>query len=163
MQEGSFLCYTYQMDTMDSRGIKAAFLREDLGPCTCHRRIRSTLDVIANKWAVPVLVELVRAKGEPLRFTRLARAIPGITQKELTKQLREMEAAGLVRRKVYPVVPPKVEYTLTELGWSLDPVLDALARWAATYGNVVADNQARFMARRNADGADPQEPAPPSR
>nr|WP_245258915.1 MULTISPECIES: winged helix-turn-helix transcriptional regulator [unclassified Chelatococcus] len=118
---------------------------------------------MANKWAVPVLIELVRAEGEPLRFTRLARAIPGITQKELTKQLREMEAAGLVRRKVYPVVPPKVEYTLTELGWSLDPVLDALARWAATYGNVVADNQAQFMARKNADGADPQEPAPPSR
>lgn len=151
------------MDTISQRGTRAAFLREDLAPCTCHHRIRSTLDVIANKWAVPVLVELVRAKGEPLRFTRLARAIPGITQKELTKQLREMEAAGLVRRKVYPVVPPKVEYTLTELGWSLDPVLDALARWAATYGNVVADNQAQFMARKNADGADPQEPAPPSR
>lgn len=151
------------MDTNSRRGAGAAFLREDLGPCTCHRRIRSTLDVIANKWAVPVLVELVRAKGEPLRFTRLARAIPGITQKELTKQLREMEAAGLVRRKVYPVVPPKVEYTLTDLGWSLDPVLDALARWAATYGNVIAENQAHFMARRNADGADPQEPAPPSR
>ncbi|APF39063.1 hypothetical protein AVW15_06615 [Chelatococcus daeguensis] len=117
--------------------------------------MRSTLDVIANKWAVPVFVELVRAKGEPLRFTQLARAIPGITQKELTKQLREMEAAGLVLRKVYPVVPPKVEYTLTQLGWSLDPVLDALARWAATYGNVVADNQARFMERRKADGADP--------
>jgi Predicted transcriptional regulators len=150
------------MDTV-TRSAKAAFLREDLGPCACQRRIRSTLDVIANKWAVPVLIELVRAEGEPLRFTRLARAIPGITQKELTKQLREMEAAGLVLRKVYPVVPPKVEYTLTELGWSLDPVLDALARWAATYGNVVADNQAQFMARKNADGADPQEPAPPSR
>ncbi|WP_280949160.1 winged helix-turn-helix transcriptional regulator [Chelatococcus sambhunathii] len=155
MQEGSFSCYTYQMDTIGHRGASAAFLREDLGPCTCHRRIRSTLDVIANKWAVPVFVELVRAKGEPLRFTQLARAIPGITQKELTKQLREMEAAGLVLRKVYPVVPPKVEYTLTQLGWSLDPVLDALARWAATYGNVVADNQARFMERRKADGAAP--------
>jgi len=148
---------------MDHTGNEPASRRDEHVPGICHQRIRSTLDVIANKWAVPVIVELVRAKGEPLRFTQLVRAIPGITQKELTKQLREMEAAGLVRRKVYPVVPPKVEYTLTELGWSLDPVLDALARWAATYGNVVAENQARFRARRKADSADPQEPAPPSR
>ncbi|MDJ1158455.1 helix-turn-helix domain-containing protein [Chelatococcus sp. SYSU_G07232] len=113
------------------------------GPCRCQQRIRRTLDLIANKWAVPVILELSRAKG-PLRFTALARAIAGITQKELTKQLRELEGAGLVTRHVYAVVPPKVEYALTPLGASLKPVLDALAGWASDHGDRIAANEAAF-------------------
>lgn len=127
------------MDTM----IAADRLPDD-ELCTCQVRIRHTLDLIANKWAVPVIIELSRARG-PRRFTQLATAIAGITQKELTKQLRELEAAGLVERTVYPVVPPKVEYTLTPLGSTLQPVLDALGRWAETHGNTIAANQAAFV------------------
>lgn len=108
--------------------------RHDLtadGQPLCARMICATLDLIANKWAVPIILTLARAKGEKLRFSDLSRAIPLITQKELTKQLRALEAAGLVGRRVYAAVPPKVEYWLTELGASLRPVLNALARWSA--------------------------------
>lgn len=109
--------------------------RADDGTPVCARMIGCTLDLIANKWAVPIILTLAmaqhRAGGLPLRFSDLARAIPLITQKELTKQLRAMEAAGLVGRRVHAAVPPKVEYWLTELGASLKPVLDALARWSA--------------------------------
>lgn len=105
-------------------------LTED-GQPLCARMICATLDLIANKWAVPIILTLSRARGEPLRFSDLSRAIPLITQKELTKQLRALEAAGLVGRRVHAAVPPKVEYWLTDLGASLRPVLHALARWSA--------------------------------
>lgn len=109
------------------------------GKPVCARLIGRTLDLIANKWAVPVILTLSAAhcpkgNGRPARFSELARAIPMITQKELTKQLRALEAAGLVRRQVYAEVPPRVEYALTRQGRSLKPVLDALARWAAENG-----------------------------
>ncbi|HZH43860.1 MAG TPA: helix-turn-helix domain-containing protein [Lysobacter sp.] len=99
----------------------------------CNRLIASSLDTIGNKWTVPIVIVLSDAGG-PVRFTELSRAIPQITQKELTKRLRELEAVGLVERKVYPVVPPRVEYWLTDLGRSLHPLLDALARWAHENG-----------------------------
>lgn len=111
--------------------------RHDLtadGQPLCARMICATLDLIANKWAVPIILSLARAKGEPLRFSELSRAIPLITQKELTKQLRALEAAGLVGRRVHAAVPPKVEYWLTDLGRSLRPVLDELGKWAAQNG-----------------------------
>jgi len=101
-----------------------------------------TLDLIANKWAVPIILTLARARnqpsGEPLRFSELSRAIPLITQKELTKQLRALETAGLVGRRVHAAVPPKVEYWLTDLGLSLRPVLDELGKWAAMNGPQLA-------------------------
>lgn len=109
--------------------------RTEGGYPVCAHMIGRTLDLIANKWAVPIILTLALAQhrngGQPLRFSDLARAIPLITQKELTKQLRAMETAGLVGRKVYAAVPPKVEYWLTDLGASLKPVLQALARWSA--------------------------------
>ncbi len=108
---------------------------------SCRVRIRETVDIIANKWAVPVILELSGAQ-EPVRFTGLFRAIPDITQKELTRQLRELEASGLVTRTVHPVVPPRVEYELTELGRSLEPVLIALGRWAALHGDRMAEHRA---------------------
>jgi len=119
-------------------------------PPICRDRIRETLDLIANKWAVPIFVELTRSTT-PLRFSELSRAIPGITQKELTKQLRELESAKLVSRTVYPVVPPKVEYALTDLGWSLHPVMDALARWADQYAGVLAANKAAAAQTTSSD------------
>jgi DNA-binding HxlR family transcriptional regulator len=115
---------------------------------TCRILIGQVLDLIANKWAVPIILALARAKA-PMRFTELARAIQTITQKELTKQLRELESVGLVGRRVHPVVPPKVEYWLTDAGRSLQPVLDTLAAWAA-------DNAAALARHRQARaGAEP--------
>lgn len=104
------------------------------GSNLCARMICATVDLIANKWAVPIILTLARAKGEPLRFSELSRAIPLITQKELTKQLRALETAGLVGRRVHAAVPPKVEYWLTEMGMSLRPVLNELGKWAAENG-----------------------------
>lgn len=118
--------------------------RLDLHPGQCSRMIGSTLDLIANKWTVPLVIHLSDAEA-PMRFGDLTRAIPEITQKELTKKLRELEAAGLVERTVYPVVPPKVEYRLTQLGCSLQPLLSALRDWASEHGETVDENRRRFV------------------
>ena len=93
-----------------------------LGRCPAER----TLDVIGGRWKVPILWHLLK---KTLRFSELRRALPGVTQKMLTQQLRELERAGVVRRTVYPQVPPKVEYSLTERGASLKPVVDAMCKW----------------------------------
>jgi DNA-binding HxlR family transcriptional regulator len=117
----------------------------------CRALISETLDLIANKWAVPILLELAGSLRAPVRFSELARAIPLITQKELTKQLRALEAAGLVERKVHPVVPPKVEYRLTARGASLKVVLDGLASWAAEHTLDIARSRAAYARRPAAD------------
>lgn len=116
------------------------------GQPLCARMICATLDLIANKWAVPIILTLARSKGAPLRFSELSRSIPLITQKELTKQLRALETAGLVGRRVHAAVPPKVEYWLTDLGQSLRPVLDALGKWAAQNGPRLRAPQDRAAA-----------------
>ncbi|MBM3533937.1 MAG: helix-turn-helix transcriptional regulator [Alphaproteobacteria bacterium] len=127
------------METVDSEVSEVE--RHAYDGTTCRILIGSVLDLIANKWAVPIILALGRA-GEPMRFTELSRAIQTITQKELTKQLRELESVGLVGRRVHPVVPPKVEYWLTGTGHSLQPVLDTLARWAAANGATLAKHRA---------------------
>ncbi len=89
--------------------------------------IEATLDVIGGKWKPLVIYQL---KDGTLRFSQiLNRVQPRITQRMLTKELRELENDGLVTRKVYPQVPPKVEYSLTETGQSLMPILDQLCDW----------------------------------
>lgn len=90
----------------------------------------ATLSVIGGRWKVPLLYHLFQGTK---RFSELQRAISGITQKMLTQQLREMERDGLVHREVYPTVPPKVEYSLTPLGMSLKPVIDAMCDWGMSY------------------------------
>lgn len=92
--------------------------------------VETTLSLIGDKWKVLVLRELV---GGTMRFGELQRSIGGVSQKVLTSQLRDMEASGLVRREVFAEVPPRVEYSLTEVGLSLRPVLDALQTWGANY------------------------------
>lgn len=96
--------------------------------------VEITLSMISNKWKVLILRELF---GGTRRFSELKRSLPGLTQKMLTQQLRDMEASGLIERTVYPVVPPKVEYSLSPLGRSLSPVLDALREWGESYKNSV--------------------------
>jgi DNA-binding HxlR family transcriptional regulator len=88
------------------------------------------IDLIGGRWKVLALWRLL---GGPKRFTELKRLLPGVTQKMLTQQLRQLEAAGLVRREVYPQVPPKVEYSLTPTGEELRSLLSTLAEWAKAH------------------------------
>jgi DNA-binding HxlR family transcriptional regulator len=96
----------------------------------CHEAsscaVETTLEIIGGRWKVLILRELFSGTK---RFSELQRLLVGITQKMLTQQLRELEQDGLVHRQVYPVVPPKVEYSLTDLGQTLQPVLQAMHEW----------------------------------
>lgn len=92
--------------------------------------VETTLMLIGNKWKVLILRDLMPGTK---RFGELKKSIGNVTQKVLTAQLRDMEEKGLVNRKVYAEVPPRVEYTLTELGYSLKPVLDAMWDWGEGY------------------------------
>ncbi|BAZ09465.1 putative transcriptional regulator [Calothrix sp. NIES-4071] len=94
---------------------------------TCE--VESTIKVIGGRWKVLIIRELMAVK----RFGELQRALPGITQKMLTQQLRELEDDGIVRRQVYPQIPPKVEYSLTPLGETLKPLLYAMHEWGVKY------------------------------
>ncbi len=93
--------------------------------------VTTALSVIGGKWKVIILWHL--KEGGVKRFGELQRLVKGISQKMLTQELRDLEESGLVSRKVYPVVPPKVEYSLTETGWSLKPVLEQLCEWGTEY------------------------------
>lgn len=92
--------------------------------------VETTLTLISDKWKVLILRDLMPGTK---RFGELKKSIGHVTQKVLTAQLRQMEESGLVIRTVYAEVPPRVEYTLTELGYSLKPVLDSLWNWGETY------------------------------
>ena len=92
--------------------------------------VEATLELIGGKYKALILWHLSQGI---LRFSELRQVIKGATPKMLTQQLRELEANGLVHREVYPVIPPKVEYSLTELGRSLSPVLDSMKEWGMTY------------------------------
>jgi DNA-binding HxlR family transcriptional regulator len=94
--------------------------------------VEITLDLIGGKWKVLILWLL---SGATFRFSELKHKIPKITQKMLTIQLRELESDGLVNRKVYAQVPPKVEYSLTDLGKSFLPILKAIQEWGESFTN----------------------------
>lgn len=89
-----------------------------------------TLDLIGGKWKVLILWHL---RKNVLRFSELKKELPHITQKMLTQQLRELEQDDLVIRKVYPQVPPKVEYSLTDSGHKIIPILRSMCSWATEY------------------------------
>ena len=95
-------------------------------PSERHCPVETTLSLIGGKYKALVLWSLL---GGTMRFSELRRAVPAATPKMLTLQLRELEGDGLVHREVYPVVPPRVEYSLTEFGRSLRPVLEARDAW----------------------------------
>src|SRR5579871_4427927 len=94
---------------------------------TAAEGVENALKLLEGRWKLVILFHLFG--GNILRFSDLERAIPGISQKMLIQQLRQMEAAGIVRRIVHPQVPPKVEYGLTDWGQSLCPALDSLLTW----------------------------------
>lgn len=97
-------------------------------PLTAAQGVEDALKMLEGRWKLRILFQLFG--GQVRRFSDLERAIPEVTQKMLAQQLRQLEKDGIVHRKVYPEVPPKVEYSLTEWGQSLCPALDALLRWA---------------------------------
>ena len=100
--------------------------------------VEATISLIGGKYKAIILWHLV---GKTLRFSELSRLVTSATPKMLTQQLRELENDGLIHRVVYPVVPPKVEYSLTDFGKSLYPILDAMCSWGTDYlGGIVDKN-----------------------
>lgn len=95
---------------------------------TCE--VETTLRVIGGRWKVLIIRELMVGVK---RFGELQRSLSGITQKMLTQQLRELEEDGIIHRQVYPEIPPKVEYSLTPLGETLKPILDAMHQWGVKH------------------------------
>ena len=102
--------------------------------------VETTLTLISSKWKVLILRDLLAGTK---RFGELRRSVGNVSQKVLTAQLREMEDSGLVTRTIYPEVPPRVEYALTELGQSLRPILDAMWNWGEAYQADVRAREAR--------------------
>lgn len=102
----------------------------DLPPCP----VETTLLLISDKWVVLILRDLMTGTK---RFNELMRSVTGVSQKVLTEKLRRMGENGLVIRTVYSEIPPKVEYSLTDLGKSLSPILDAMETWGNGYKELV--------------------------
>ena len=102
--------------------------KEELPDCP----VATTVQLIGNKWKLLILRNLL---VRPWRFNELQKSLEGISQKVLTESLRSMESDGIVIRKVYAEVPPRVEYSLSELGETLRPILDAMQTWGTDYKN----------------------------
>ena len=111
---------------MDTQETTVTTKKNDLPACP----VETTLTLISDKWKVLILRDLLTGTK---RFGELRKSIGHVSQKVLTTQLRQMEASGLVSRKVYAEVPPRVEYSLTDLGFSLKPILDAMWTWGENY------------------------------
>jgi len=101
---------------------------------TCKSPVVNALKLIGGKWKIAIIYNL---REEPVRFGELKRILSPITQQMLTKQLRELERDLLIDRRVFEVIPPKVEYSLTEFGQSFMPVLDSLCRWSSEHEELV--------------------------
>jgi len=101
-------------------------------PMSAARGVEDAIKTFEGRWKLEILFHLFG--GKVLRFSELERAIPEISQKMLTQQLRQLETAGMVRRTIHPEVPPKVEYALTAWAQLLCPALDALLKWSEARG-----------------------------
>ncbi|REB05270.1 transcriptional regulator [Sporosarcina sp. BI001-red] len=108
-------------------------------------RVEEALGIVVGKWK-PVIILYLLHEGTK-RFSELKRSMPGITQKMLTKQLRELEVEDIIQRVVYPQVPPKVEYSMTEYGKTLSPILEAMHQWGT---NHVVHKQAMGVVEKQA-------------
>lgn len=104
-------------------------------PSTFHCPVEATLDLIGGKYKALILFHLI---DNTLRYNEISKLLPKATPKMLTQQLRELEADNLIIRTVYPVVPPKVEYTLSEFGKSIIPVLESMCNWGKNYLETIA-------------------------
>ncbi|MGH3822779.1 MAG: winged helix-turn-helix transcriptional regulator [Pseudonocardiaceae bacterium] len=106
--------------------------------------VEAAMEVVGGKWKLAILKHLFTGTQ---RFGELSRAMPSVTPRMLTRQLRELEADGLVRRTVYPQVPPKVEYSLTEIGRSLEEIAGLLEDWGRQYRERIGPIAARVHPR----------------
>ena len=97
--------------------------------------VATTIQLIGNKWKLLIIRNLVYNNKQ--RFTDFIKTIPGISKKVLADNLRALEKDGLIKRQVFAEVPPRVEYSLSELGNSLRPIIDAMAEWGTDYKNIV--------------------------
>lgn len=113
--------------------------------------LAEVLDHVAGKWSIGVIVA---AAHGPIRFTELERAIPGISRRMLTLTLRKLERDGLLHRTVYPTVPPKVEYSLTDMATELRTTLVSLTEWAERHRTEIAAARARYDAGHDAPGTE---------
>lgn len=102
--------------------------KEELPECP----VATTVQLIGSKWKLLIMRNLLQ---RPWRFNELKNSLEGISQKVLTDSLRSMEAGGIITRTVYPEVPPRVEYALSELGESMRPIIDSMAIWGTEYKN----------------------------
>ncbi|MCX5231299.1 helix-turn-helix domain-containing protein [Streptomyces sp. NPDC006553] len=118
--------------------VESSGLPADVYSAKCPTR--QVLDHISGKWTILVVDALLEGT---LRYTDLSRRIEGVSQKMLTQTLRSLEADGFVTRTVYPTIPPRVEYDLTELGHSLGEPITALRRWTETHINEIEQARAR--------------------
>ena len=96
--------------------------------------VATTVSIIGSKWKLLIIRNLL---ARPWRFNELKKDLEGISQKVLTDSLRSMEEDGIIIRTVYPEVPPRVEYALSELGESMRPILDAMQKWGTEYKNTL--------------------------
>lgn len=95
--------------------------------------VEITMGLIGDKWKILIIRDLLTGKK---RFGELRKSLTGISQKVLTNNLRDMEKSGLIHREVFAEVPPRVEYSLTDTGWSLQPILDSMVKWGNNYRNT---------------------------
>ena len=100
--------------------------------------VATTLQLIGNKWKMLILRNLM---ARPWRFNEMLRSIPGISQKVLTDNLRALERDGIITRTVFPEVPPRVEYALSDLGESMRPIIKAMEVWGTGYQKMVRENK----------------------
>ena len=112
-----------------TRGV-VVLTKEELPPCP----VATCFQLFGNKWKIYIIQQLIE---HPFGFNALQRAIPGISQKVLSSNLKEMEAAGLVTRAVIPETPIRTEYALSDLGRSLMPIIDSMVEWGTGYQELV--------------------------
>ena len=104
--------------------------KEELPPCP----VATCFQLFGNKWKIYIIQQLIE---QPYGFNALQRAIPGISEKVLTDNLRALEKDGLVTRTVFPEIPPHTEYALSELGETMRPIIDSMATWGTGYQEIV--------------------------
>lgn len=119
--------------------------------------VATTLEIVGGKWKAVILWHLT---FKTLRFSQLRRRLPGVTQKMLTQQLRELETDGVVHREVFPEVPPRVEYSLTETGWTLQPILAQMCDWGRAHQERTGQPVPAACADRNTGNGIPTEGHP---
>ena len=123
---------TFKLKLIELSGMRT---KEDILP-ECP--VATTVSLIGSKWKLLIMRNLL---ARPWRFNELQKSIDGISQKALTEALRSMEADGIVIRKAYPEVPPRVEYSLTELGESMRPIIKSMESWGMAYKEQMQEEQ----------------------